>query len=164
MPKIVVLIGLLALLATGVESAQAQKPARKKTAKTAVKHSHSICGTVTEKRGNQMPGPDRPQPPGQPVVRQVAVFAVLTMEQVVSDESGFITDLKGAKPLQTIRSGKDGKFCFGKLPAGQYSVLVREPKGWYANSFDAQNHLNPVAVKSGQTTKNIVEITHDAAF
>lgn len=164
MPKIAVLVALLALLATGTEPTHAQKPARKKIAKTAVKQAHSICGVVTEKRGNQMPGPDRPQPSGRPVVRQVAVFAVLTMDQVMNDESGFITDLKGAKPLQTIRSGKDGKFCFGKLPAGQYSVLVREPKGWYANSFDAQNHLNPVAVKNGQTTKNAVEITHDAAF
>lgn len=158
-----ILIALTALIAlfSVISTTAAQKPVRKKAS---VKQNYSICGLVTEKRGNQMPTVDQPRSAGQPVIRQVAVFPLLAMDQVVSDESGFITDLKGAKPVQTVQSGKDGKFCFSKLPAGRYSVLVREPKGWYANSFDAQNHLNPVLVKSGKTTRNTVEIAHEAAF
>lgn len=159
------LISLLLLGLSGnvVEIASAQKPAHKKSAKTVVK-KYNLCGTVTEKRGNQMPTVDQPRSAGQPVVREVAAFPMVTTEQVVSDETGFITDLKGFKPVQTVKSGQDGKFCFNQLPAGRYSVLVREPQGWYSNQFDTQNHINPVTVQIGKTTTMTIEITHQAAF
>ncbi len=126
--------------------------------------AQSICGMIVEKRGNQMPGPGRTPSKGQPIAREVAVFPLLAVNQVTSDEAGFITDLKGVQPLQSSQSAKDGTFCFSQLPVGRYSVLVHESKGWYANSFDTQNHLNPVTVTSSQTATMIIQITHRAAF
>ncbi len=111
-----------------------------------------------------MPGPGRPQSVGQPVVREVVVLPLLTLNQVVSDETGFVTDLKGVQPLQTVRSGADGKFCFDALPDGQYSVMVREDKGLYANSYNTQNHINPITVEKGRAATIAIQITHRAAF
>lgn len=153
------LLLFLVVLSTSLTDAQKSKSRRR-----VKKASYSLCGTVVEKRGNQMPGPGRPQSAGEPVVREVLVLPLLTLEQVTSDEAGFITDLKGAQPLQTVRSGKDGKFCFATLPAGRYSVLVRKEKGLYANLYDTQNHINPVTVEKGKAATVTIQITHRATF
>jgi hypothetical protein len=125
-----------------------------------------ICGTVTELRGNQMPSPDQPKPitGGRPVVRQVLIFKVLTMKQVTSDDAGFITEINGAKPVKTLKTNKQGKYCVYGLPVGTYSVLVREPQGLYYNISDIDNRMNPVTVKKGKITTATVEISHGASF
>ena len=124
-----------------------------------------ICGTVTELRGNQMPGPDQPKPnPGKAVVREVEIFAVLTMDQVVSNDAGFITDTNDAKPVKKTKTDKRGKFCVYGLPVGAYSVLVREPQGLYYNISDTSNRINPVTVRKGKVSNSIVQLTHGASF
>lgn len=124
-----------------------------------------ICGTVTEQRGNQMPGPGQSKPTrGKPVVRDVLIFAVLTMEQVTTNDAGFITDTNSAKPVKTVKTDKQGKFCLYGLPVGTYSVLVREPQGLYYNISDMDNQINPVTVKKGKITTATVEISHGASF
>ena len=124
-----------------------------------------ICGTVTERRGNQMPGPGQAKPnPGKPVVREVAIFAVLTMDQVVTDDAGFITDTRGIRPVKTAKTDKQGKFCVYGLPVSTYSVMIREPQGLYYNISDMDNRMNPVTVKKGKITTATVEILHGASF
>lgn len=124
-----------------------------------------ICGIVLEKRGNHMPGPGSPRPNagGNPVVREVLVFPLLNMSQVEAGENGFINSVRDVKPVKTVMSGKDGKFCV-RVPAGRYSVLVQEPKGLYANLSDSQNNINPVQVEKGKKAQATVEITHEAVF
>lgn len=151
---------LVVFMVLGTSISCAQKNKIRSTKNTA----QGLCGTVIEKRGNQMPSPDRPQSAGAPVVREVAVFPLLTSELVASDGNGFITDFKGVQPVKTVRSATNGTFCFRKLPAGRYSVLVHEPKGWYANLYDTQNHINPVTVEKGKTAQMTIQITHRAAF
>lgn len=104
--------------------------------------TQGICGTVVEKRGNYMPSPDvtRPNSSGTPAECQVLIFPVLNRSRVDAGENGFITSVRGVKPVKTVKSGKDGKFCVS-LPVGQYSVVVQEPQGLYANLFDNQNNI-----------------------
>lgn len=144
-------------------TACAQKPRSVGSTKPVIKQG--ICGTVVEKRGNYMPSPDAPRsdPGGTPVVREVLIFPLLNMSQVDAGENGFINSVRGAKPVGTVKSGKDGKFCVS-LPVGQYSVVVQEPKGLYANLSDSQNNINPVRVEKGQKAQATVEITHQAVF
>jgi hypothetical protein len=151
---------LLTLLLLTVHAFGQKAPAKK--AKPMA--NQGICGTVLELKGNHMPGPDKPMPKGQPVVREVVIYPLLTMEQVKMDDEGFIQDVPGINSLQTVRSDKQGKFCAYKLPAGRYSVLVRESKGLYANLFDLDGRINAQTVRPGKVTQTTVEITHQAAF
>lgn len=154
-----ILLFLLGLSLT----AFAQKTPHRKTIKPTA--FQGICGTVVVKRGNYMPSPDSPpsNPNGTPAEREVVIFPLLNISQVDAGENGFIDSVREAKPVKTTKSGKDGSFCVS-LPAGQYSVIVREPKGLYANLFDSKNNLFPVNVGKGKKVKVSVEITHQAVF
>ncbi|TAE23869.1 MAG: carboxypeptidase regulatory-like domain-containing protein [Cytophagales bacterium] len=111
-----------------------------------------------------MPGPDKPVPKGQPVVREVVIYPVLTMKQVKMTDEGFIADVPGIEPVKVVKSDKQGRFCVYHLPSGRYSVLVREPKGLYGNSFDIDNRINAETVRPGKVTRTTIEITYGATF
>ncbi len=154
---------LVALLLSLSLTAYAQKQSRRKAAKPVV--FQGICGTVLVKRGNQMPSPDSPQTKsgGSPTEREVLIYPVLNMSEIETDENGFINSVGDKKPVMSVKSGKDGKFC-ARLPVGQYSVVVREPKGLYANLFDSKNDIFPVSVQKNRRSTVSVEITHEAVF
>lgn len=141
----------------------AQKAPRHKVAKVVTKQG--ICGVVREKRGNFMPSPDSPRqnPEGSPVVRDVLIFPLLNRSQVEAGENGFINSVGDTKPIKTVKSGKDGTFCVS-LPVGQYTVMVREPKGLYANLSDSQGNIFPVSVQKNKSVSVTVDITHQAVF
>ncbi|GAB4035457.1 hypothetical protein GCM10028809_44340 [Spirosoma gilvum] len=122
-----------------------------------------ICGTVLIKKGNQMPGPGKSASQGAPEVREVLIFPLLNMNQVKMGDNGFIDSVGNIKPVKTVKSDKSGKFCIS-LPVGHYSVVVREPKGLYANLSDTHNNLFPVNVRKNTRADIKIEITHQAVF
>ena len=122
-----------------------------------------ICGSVVEKRGNHMPGPDRPKSMGRAVERDVLIYPVLTTDQVTATENGFYSNIS-SQPVKTARSDKQGRFCVYGLPNGTYSVLVREPKGLYANLQDIDGRINPVTVEKQRVANVAIQITHQAVF
>jgi hypothetical protein len=140
--------------------AQKQIP-QKEVAETSI--VQGICGIVIVKRGNQMPSPDAPPRKGEPVERDVLIYPLLNMSQVQTNEKGFITSVGSKQPVKSVKSGKDGRFCVS-LPVGQYSVLVQEPGGLYANLSDSQNNIFPVAVQKNRQVTIGVTISHQAAF
>ncbi|MBD2699637.1 hypothetical protein IC229_03240 [Spirosoma sp. BT702] len=125
--------------------------------------TQGICGVVVVKRGNQMPSPDAKTPEAQPVQREVLIFPLLNMNMVDAGENGFIRSVRSAKPIKTVKSDTAGKFCL-TLSTGQYSLLVREPKGLYANLYDSQNNIFPIRIEKNRWSNVTVEITHDAVF
>lgn len=144
-------------------TASAQKKPRRKASQLVVKQG--ICGVVRVKRGNYMPSPDSPRqnPNGTPAERDVLIFPLLNRSQVEAGENGFINSVGEAKPVKTVKSGKDGTFCVS-LPVGQYTLMVREEKGLYANLSDSKNNVFPVNVQKNKAVTVAVDITHQAVF
>lgn len=126
----------------------------------AQKHQ-GITGQVFWLSGNQMPGPDRVSTPNQGVQREIYIYPVITVQQA-QQQGPFFTDFK-IEPVAKVMSGPKGMFKI-KLPPGEYSVLVKEPQGLFANLFDTQGHINPVIVKERQFTWLAITIDYEAAF
>lgn len=160
MPKLLFIFIFFSFITT----VSAQKHPHRK-AKKAVVVMQGICGTVLEKQGNHMPSPDAPRPNanGTPVEREVLIFPLLNLNQIDAGDNGFINSVRDAKPIKIVKSGKDGSFC-ASLPTGRYTVIVREPKGLYANLFDTQSNIFPVTVSKDKTAKIIIDISHQAVF
>ena len=126
------------------------------------KQSQGICGTVIFKSGNHMPGPGRPQPKGQPVVREVLIYELTKIDQTQTAEDGFYSRIN-TRLIKKVQSDKDGKFCVDLAP-GTYSVFVQEQKGVYANLFDSQNNIFPVTVEKNRQSSITFEITYQAVY
>ncbi|MBC7892238.1 MAG: hypothetical protein H7Y12_08505 [Sphingobacteriaceae bacterium] len=123
----------------------------------------TLRGTVVFKRGNLMPGPNRPQAKGQPVKRELQIYELTKMAQATPRSDVFYESVK-TKLVKKVRSDSQGRFRVS-LPAGTYSVFVLEPgKGLYANVFDGEMNALPVDVKAGKTTTVEVEINYAAVY
>lgn len=120
-----------------------------------------ITGTVSLVTGNQMPGPGaKPSAPAG-VAREIHIYELTKVSEVEMD-GVFVTKID-KKLIRKICSKKNGQFKV-KLPAGKYTLLIKEPAGLFANIFDVENNIQPVTVKSGQFVEVAIQINHGAAY
>ena len=141
---------LLLLMLIGMGPAQGQK-----------KLKQGIEGKVFWIAGNQMPGPDRPPTPQVGVKREIFIY-----EKIRASEAELVNGFFVRVPSRLIlqaESKTDGSFRV-KLPPGEYSVLVKEPGGLYANLFDQDNFINPVSVKLKTFSWLTIAIDYEAAY
>ena len=127
-----------------------------------VAQKQGIRGQVFWLSGDQLPGPRQAtQAPQQGIVREVQVYQVASAADVVIENNYYREVHTGL--VATAVSGPDGYFRI-KLPPGEYSVFTVEPKGLFANMFDAGNRINPVVVKPGKYTWVTITIDYEAAY
>lgn len=125
------------------------------------KLKQGIYGTVLLKQGNQMPAPGRKLSPGQPVIREIAVYQLTNVSDVKND-NGIFSAIKTASVAKT-RSNAKGYFELA-LPVGQYSVFVVEKEGLYANYFNGKGSISPVEVLKDSLTQKDIYISNKAIF
>ncbi len=121
-----------------------------------------IKGQVFWISGNQMPGPETKRSPHYGVQRTIHVYELTTIDQVSRSPEGFFSDIQ-TKLIGTLTTKPDGSFKL-KLPPGEYSIFVEEPKGLYANLFDKNNAINAIHVKEKQYSWLPITIDYEAAF
>lgn len=126
-----------------------------------------LAGQVRWLEGNLMPTvgeeikPDGPSQKGQPVQREIHIYALTNMDEATSDGT-FFSNIK-TELVKTVETNKDGAFATD-LPVGRYSVFVKEEQGLFANSFNGEGHINPVEVKEGELTKILIQVNYKAAY
>lgn len=125
-----------------------------------------LAGKVRWLEGNLMPtiseNPDEtPQKKGEPVQRELHIYELTTMDEATA-EGTFFQDLQ-TELVKTVETNEEGEFVVA-LPAGRYSVFVKEEQGLFANSFDGEGHINPVKVKEGEVTEIQIDINYAAAY
>ena len=151
-----------ALLLAGLVACRSLTNARAVDCRTTLRQG--LRGTVVFLEGNLMPSPDLDPgaAAGQPVVREIAVYAPTTRRQVEETAPTFYTNIRTER-MATATSDSTG--CFQvSLPAGSYSLFVREGDRYFANRFDGDGVIFPVRVDSGEVTQVRIDIDHAAAY
>jgi hypothetical protein len=121
-----------------------------------------IKGQVFWLSGNQMPGPDKSTTPKQGIIREIQIYHVATMSDVVMQDNYFKEVKTGL--VAKVVSGKDGFFKV-KLPPGEYSVFTVEAgKGLFANIFDVSNKINPIIVKARKFSWLTITVDYESAY
>ncbi len=126
-----------------------------------------LAGQVFWLEGDMMPSindaPDvnRKKLKGEPVEREVHIYKLTTMDEATS-EGPFFKNIR-TKLIETVQSNEEGQFIVS-LPAGRYSVFVKEESGLFANLFDGEGYINPVEVKEGEITPIKIEVNYKAAY
>ncbi|MEN7549016.1 carboxypeptidase-like regulatory domain-containing protein [Rapidithrix thailandica] len=139
----------------------------KKPSTHKAQYLQGIEGQVIWKEGNFMPGPaPRPGEPSkkqktQGVEREILIYALTQLKQT-QRKGAFFTQVS-TELIKTVKSDTEGRFRVG-LPAGQYSVFVKEEQGLYANFFDGKGHIHPIEVKEGEYTTIQITIDYKAAY
>lgn len=120
-----------------------------------------IEGQLQWVTGNQMPGPGKMPSPAQRIKREIYIYELLSMADVESKD-GFISQVN--KPLiKKVQSNAQGIFQV-QLEPGNYSILIKEQQGLYANRFDQENHIHPITVKKGEVVKVTIVVDYEAAY
>lgn len=121
-----------------------------------------IKGQVLWISGNQLPGPGVNRSAHAGVKRELYIYELTTLSQVSQNPDGFFENIQ-TKLITTIATSSDGSFKL-KLPPGDYSVFVKEEGGLFANRFDKNNAINPVAVKERQYAWLPITVDYQAAY
>lgn len=132
------------------------------TACSSTQHLQGVKGQVFWISGNQMPGPETNRSAQYGVQREIHIYEKTTIQEATMTVDGFFTDIQ-TRLVTVITSKNDGSFKI-KLPAGQYSIFVKEPNGLYANLFDKDNAINLVVVKENQYSWLPITIDYQAAY
>ncbi len=127
------------------------------------KIKQGVAGTVLWKEGNLMPTIDRPNKAiqGKPVKRQIFIYKLVNVKDTEM-EGPFFSKIRG-NLVKKIQSDEQGKFET-QLPVGEYSLLVKEEKGLYANLYDGNNNINPVVVNKNKITKIDINVDYKAVY
>jgi hypothetical protein len=125
----------------------------------------TLCGKVTELRGNYMPDPDAPQKAqqttGTGVQREVYFFAPASSGEGQT-ESGCFKKVN-AIFIKKVKTDVQGNYCI-RLPKGSYSVFTKEAEGFFANKSDADGILNPVQINTNMPANYNLVISNKATF
>ncbi len=121
-----------------------------------------IKGQVLWVSGNQLPGPDSKRTAHYGVQRELHIYELTTTHQATMSPEGFFSNIK-TKLVTVVTTKADGSFKL-RLPAGKYSVFVKEDKGLFANHFDENNAINLITVKEKQFTWLPISIDYQAAY
>ncbi len=122
-----------------------------------------IVGRLLWLEGNLMPSIEGGGniPAGQPVQREVHIYEVTKMSEAEQHEN-FYSNIQ-TNLVKVVMSEKNG-FFKTSLEPGQYSLFVKEPKGLFANIFDAYGHIMPVEVLEDEVTEVTININYMAAY
>lgn len=128
----------------------------------ATAQKQGIKGKVEWISGNQMPGPNKPKTHPQGIKREIYIYQATTISQTSQQDAVFFSDIKTQR-VRIMRSKKNGYFRV-RLPAGKYSIFVKEARGLFANTFDGQSCIQCVRVNSGEYATVTIQVNYEATY
>ena len=94
--------------------------------------------------------------------REVHIYELTTSRDVKQIEyTPFYTEIK-TKHIVTVTSGHDGFFEVN-LPAGTYSIFIKEGDKYYSNSSTTSG-ISPITIQQDKVEEVRIDITYQAVF
>ena len=120
-----------------------------------------LSGYIYAIRGNQMPGPGRPQSKGRGVSRYLLIYEPTTIKSTRGDRPIF-THIK-TRLIARAKSDSTGYYAI-KLPAGKYSVFIGEGKNFFAAESNDNGMINAVEITDKTISHKDFTITLGATY
>ena len=130
------------------------------------KLEQGIRGQVLWLEGNLMPGVSQQgkairKPAGKGIQRTLYIYE-LTHRDAADYQDGFFVNVQ-EELVTKVETNAVGNFSVALKPE-QYSVLVKENKGFFAGFFDGEGNLQPVAVTKDSVTQIEIKVDYEAAY
>ena len=120
-----------------------------------------LSGYIYLQQGNQMPSPGRVTGKGRGVSREIFVYATTTISQATGSAPMF--DHISTRLIMRTKSDTTGHYSIN-LPAGKYSVFIKEEGKFFASESDDKGALNPVEITQNHILKKDFTINYRAAY
>lgn len=114
--------------------------------------AQGITGRVTEARGNRMPGPGAAPSSPKGLMATVFIYEPTTLSQVSRKGDAPVYTAIFTKQVASVDTDSTGLFTVA-LPPGSYSLFIKQGKDYYANLFNATNHIALFTVEENKLTK-----------
>ncbi|MDB5209844.1 MAG: carboxypeptidase regulatory-like protein [Sediminibacterium sp.] len=125
--------------------------------------TQGITGTITEATGNQMPMKDGPPPFARGILTTVLVYEPTNISQVSRAGTSPLYTAISTKQVASVDTDSTGAFKI-ELPAGSYSLFIRQGKQFYANLYDAKNNIALFTVEEGKLTRADLKVSLKASY
>lgn len=130
--------------------------------------SQGITGKIVWLEGNLMPAIGdtniAQRMAGRPVQRTLYIHEPTAGDETEkTQDSGMFYSKINTRLVKKVKTDVNGTFRV-VLPAGKYSVFVLEEKGFFANIFDVEGHINPVIVEAGKFRVMEIKVNYMAFY
>ena len=118
----------------------------------AVQNTGQLSGYVYLETGNQMPSPNRRARIPKGMVTTLAIYEATLFKQA-EGTSPIFTKIN-SRHIADVPTDSTGHYIV-KLPAGKYSVFIKDGNELFANESDGDGIINPVEITTAKAvTKN----------
>jgi hypothetical protein len=125
--------------------------------------TQGITGTVTEATGNQMPMQDAPRRLSKGILTTVFIYEPTNAKQVTQIGTSPVYTKISTKQVASVQTDSTGAFKV-YLPAGSYSLFVKQGNLFVANLFDQNNNISVFTVEEGKLTEARMVVNTKAVY
>jgi hypothetical protein len=122
-----------------------------------------IKGVITEAVGNRMPMPGTTPSVPQGILTTVLVYEPTNIRQVSRSGSSPLYTAISTKLVASVDTDSTGAFTIS-LPAGSYSLFIKQGAQFYANLFDTNNNIALFTVEEGKVTEAKLTVSLRASY
>ncbi len=125
--------------------------------------AQGIKGVITEAIGNRMPmkGASPSVPKG--ILTTVLIYEPTNIRQVSRSGSSPLYTAISTKLVASVDTDSTGAFAVS-LPAGSYSIFIKQGAQFYANLFDTNNNIALFTVQEGKITEAKLTVSLRASY
>lgn len=129
--------------------------------KPGLQTTQGLSGYIYLLQGNQMPSPGRAISKGRGVSREIFIYAPTNIRQTTGSSPMF--NHINTRLITQTKSDSTGFYSIN-LPAGKYSVFIKDDGKFFASESDGTGILNPVQIGPNHITRKDFTINNRAVY